>query len=572
MYGHLRLAIAVQGATEQGSYPLGRWAQIAASTDQYFAQYDQSERLMWFENALGQVLSILKENNAKATAIMTGHDSSAEDWQFALIMEQSGLMSIYGGYDEQGQPKGYQSIHNTLLAQAKEQEFAMPGVGLGAAGGCILLGVFLGPETWPAAAWCAGAAVVGAIQYAALAHLAGIAQTLAYVGIEHSLLPPSEAIRLRSNARLTAIATVADVLFSAVGVVQSMPELIRFGQRIGVLDESIDAERVLDAIYTRIRSFFGFYRAETVYALEKREYLFAKLEALNETDFQILHQFKDTTLHANSSYGFSRSEVFHHLASRGEPQELLLEAVEQFGVPRMGFVATDYRFAENGDAVYQSGGGYYMMTEYHVQDGTVEVSKIGEGTIYAYDYPSTLPSAVEKGFVAPHKVVTTAGSRGALTYDAFLDRSATVFQEELLHYLDFHLPGGNSNLMIQGINESVKTPLIHGDAITFLEELAQQRGIPIDDLYTDAIHFFTEVRGDRLFFEGGQTVVSNDWIVQRLSLVRVQNRWKEESFTMKYLDVFVSLLDEADPVAAFNRLLPPELWQDISDPRFYYLN
>ncbi|QQR88975.1 MAG: hypothetical protein IPJ88_12200 [Myxococcales bacterium] len=275
MYSHLRIQLGLEVPvasfggmeTQEVVLPLGRWAQIATGQGEYLDQ-SVDARLGWFTSALVQALDVLKINNAQAQSIVApGSIVMSEAWEYALVMEQSGLMSLYGGYNEVGAPKGYQAIHDILLTEAKAQEFAKPGLAIASAVACVGVTLALGPTSLPAVGVCLIATGIGIYQYFKLAHLSEVAQTFAYVGLEYSLVPPKEAVRLQKSSRITGLATVVDVIFATADVAHSIPGLLRFAQRIGVVDESITLERIQEAIQARFQSFFDFYRAETVYAM-----------------------------------------------------------------------------------------------------------------------------------------------------------------------------------------------------------------------------------------------------------------------------------------------------------------
>ncbi|QQR91717.1 MAG: hypothetical protein IPJ88_08430 [Myxococcales bacterium] len=298
MYSHLRIHITQEvpvqsfGNTvlQEVALPLGRWAEIATEQDNYLEQ-PQQVRIQWFMHALDKVIPILKANNAQAAAIMSGQNEETEDWEYALVMEQSGLMAMYGGYDESGQPIGFQGIHDTLLAQAKAQEFAVPGVAIATTLACLGVSLALGPTSFVAVGTCLVATGVGVYQYFKLAHLANLAQTLAYVGLEHSLVPPTEASRLRLNRDLTAVLTIVDVLFAAYDVAQSSAEVLHYAKNMGWIDESITFDEIQNAARTKLGDIL-FGKIEVAHAMGRGR----PLKNVDEVIFSPVPGFSDRYL------------------------------------------------------------------------------------------------------------------------------------------------------------------------------------------------------------------------------------------------------------------------------------
>ncbi|QQR91084.1 MAG: hypothetical protein IPJ88_04955 [Myxococcales bacterium] len=266
MYPHLRMHVSQdiprspdEGAMTQPTiWSLGMWAEIAVSAVDYNG-HPKSVRVSWFKKALADVIAQLKLNNAEAAKLVTPiytdvPETMEKAWKLSYIIEQSGLLSVFGGYDEEGNPKGFQRIHDELIAEARAKEFAAPWAGLISAGACIGATWYLGPTAFPALFACGLATGVGIYQYMRLATLSAAMNTFAYVGMDDALVPPREAKRLSALTSLTGTLVVIDVLFFAIDVGTKLSEVYDAAKAAGLLDEGVDLGRIRRALNDHVRS------------------------------------------------------------------------------------------------------------------------------------------------------------------------------------------------------------------------------------------------------------------------------------------------------------------------------
>ena len=266
LYAYLRLSVPVDIEEPTGvstvDVPLGKWAEIVVDPGQV-RDAPKEARLNWFRQALQGALSVLKLNNQDNVQMLT--DATITDvTALALATEHSGLMALYGGYDAEGNPQGFQRFHDMVLSQVKEQEFAAPGAAIATALACGATSITTGPGALLTAGVCLLAAGVGIYQFSQLATLATTAETLAFVGIDHSLVPASEATRLRRASNIAAAMMVVDVFFSSVDAVASFDDVIELARVRGVIGESDDAATVRSAIAAERRTFRAAYSPDLV--------------------------------------------------------------------------------------------------------------------------------------------------------------------------------------------------------------------------------------------------------------------------------------------------------------------
>ncbi len=266
MYAYLRLSVPVDIEEPTGvstvDMPLGKWASMVFNQEQH-RDMPKDKRLAYFQSALLGALATLKVNNQRNVQMLTDAEVTDET-ALALAMEHSGLMALYGGYDASGNPQGFQRFHDLMLSQAKEKEFAAPGLAIASAIACGATTWATGPGTLLAAGVCLLAAGVGIYQFSQLATLATTAETLAFVGIEHSLTPATEATRLRRATNIAAAMMVIDVFFNTADAVASLDDVVDVARLRGVINESDDTATVRAGIAAERRAFRSAYAPDAV--------------------------------------------------------------------------------------------------------------------------------------------------------------------------------------------------------------------------------------------------------------------------------------------------------------------
>ncbi|QQR89158.1 MAG: hypothetical protein IPJ88_13190 [Myxococcales bacterium] len=555
-YAHLRMPLHVEIEGEfwnnlvNKEKPLGEWAQIAVQGLEY-EDRSETERIEWFRLALIQAVTVLKENNQDNVTMLTDA-TITEEHALGLAMEYSGLMQLYGGYDESGQPLGFQAFHDELMAEIKAQENWAPGLVIGSSLACLGLGVATGPNPL-SLGLCAAATVVGGYQAYPLYTLANTAETLSYVGLEHSLVPSAESQRVRTASNWANALVALDVLFFGLDVAAAS-DILGAAKAAGYVDEGVDLTAVQDDVAEttlRLGQGMGADLVDVYHDI---------IDLVRRYDAQIFSRsFGDEVLqlHPDSVFGFTRGDVLAHIDEAGEPGKLFIEAMERHGMPHWGFKRIEGAAGE----AWKFEGAYYFpdsASAYDLVGGIPTAARTNNGAVFIGDFPQALLAD------------------GAMTPEKWLNVSSMVFSEEQLHYLDFLVSGGHGDLLLQGSQTARKLPIVSSpDQIAVLQELAVAHNVPFDELYADAIHFTTEVRADRWQEYFGYTgidedmlVVADDWLIEHLNWHEANDLWLDASFEMDHLDVLRTLLSDPD---ALYKLLPPALWQDLGARAFYQL-
>ncbi|QQR91879.1 MAG: hypothetical protein IPJ88_09360 [Myxococcales bacterium] len=276
MYGHLRMTLEVEvkgvdGQPAVSTQTLGQWAhQLVHKTSSNASS--QAERLSYFADAFLQVIGQLRSNNTAVTEELSSNAIDPEKaWHYGLLMQHSGLMSLYGGYDGLGQPMGFQRIHDVLLGEAEAHEIPRPMLALGALATCATTMWVLGPASPGAAVVCALGAWVSVTEYQRFAQLVSVANTAAFVGLEYSLVPAPLSLNLQRRLRVAGFWAAADIVLSVADVALSLTDAFALAKsrQWFAADEQLNAR--IDEIIDNHATLRKLFPIEDAYAAGPKE-------------------------------------------------------------------------------------------------------------------------------------------------------------------------------------------------------------------------------------------------------------------------------------------------------------
>ncbi len=541
LFPHLRMPIdlevkGVDGIETRVAIPLGQWARVALQGVPGITVTPQ-EQLGWFYQAFKKALQQLLDNQQTAIEILTDGSIEASDlWQLALMMEQSGLMELYGGYDSTTTaPTGFQRIHDTLMARIEKQKLKHEGLSLGFSVLCVASALALSPVNFVTAAACGMGTAFSVDTAFQLGGLAAMAETLTYVGISDSLVPRVESMRIRRDANVMALLAILDVVFGAVDMLGSAQN------HVYIVREAVDGVRM------RWRPFHLAQGTRGVRILDNTDDVLHALRA-DDRVFEMLVGNRVVRLYPSSG-SVHRVDALEAVFEEPTVGSLMAESVRRWGMPHFGFRRA---MPFNREFEITGRGSFFEFGIYEIKNGIV----------------SHTPSAPSFITLSDHNVVPSMSS-----YDVTL-------QEELLHYLDSIMGPTQSTLLLRGIQTEGKAPLLPESALPIIEELATKYGIDSSMLYASAKAFLTEVRADRVVrvtapfgseaLEVREAVaVAPEWLVRHIRSLRVNMAGSYKN--IPYVNVWISLLDAPNRNELLNGLFPSYLWQDISKRVFWGL-
>lgn len=538
LFPHLRMQVTLNVPSADGienpvALPLGAWARVAIQGIDGVGT-TEATRLSWFAEAFSLALEKLRSNQRLALEIVSGSELEAREiWQLASMMEQSGLMQLYGGYDA-GRPLGFQRIHDALLKDAARQKFAHEFLNASMSILCVASALVLPPVNIVTAGTCLMATLAGVDAALQLAGLAAMAETLTYVGINDSLVPRRDYVRLRRNSNMVALLTVVDVIFGALDMVGAA-QLAVYGER-----------EIIQGARFRQRALHLAQGTAEVRVLRTTDDVLAALRPI-DTTFQIPFEVRIVDLYPTSA-GVHRVDVLEAVLDEPNVGPLMAEAVRRWGLPYFGFRRTGAINTTTWGLDYA--GGFVRNGVFELVDGKLTRTQWAPSFILMTDR-TLLP---RQGFEA-------------------------VLQEELLHFLDYVDSSADMPLLLNGV-DTVKKPLLQDSALPIIEELAKANGFDPSVLYGSTRHFFTEVRADRLMratrpLGSGYTgirepvAVPADWLIHHLlSLKQSMDVSYSRIPGVKFL---ISLVDAPNRDVLLNGLFPPHLWQDVTARAFWGL-
>jgi hypothetical protein len=541
LFPHLRLPVGVAVPDGAGNYnevtlPLGQWARITVE-GLTAVSATEAERLEWFESAFGEALQKLEDNHGLAISILTKSELEPRDiWQLPLMMEQSGLMELYGGYDVETQtPIGFQRIHDALMLQNRQQKYKFENAATAVSILCVASALILPPTNLATAGTCLMATWFSVDTALQLAGLAAMAETLTYVGIDESLVPRRDAINLRQDANIVALLAVVDVIFGAADILGSA----RWTQ--------YKVQEVRDGARSRIQPFHLAHGTDQVRVLESAEDVLAALRNTNGP-YAVPHRASVVRLYPSSG-GLNRTDVLEKVFDEPLVGPLMAESVRRWGMPHFGFRRTSEL---NVDLGVTPGGGFVHNAVAVLKENQITYEYFGPSFVFVTDY-TLLP-------------------RG---WDPVI-----VLREELLHAFDGARSGLRNVSLLPGVKVTNDSPLLSEPALAIVHQLAERHGVDPSVLYQNTLAFFKEVRADRVMraVTPAQSPhatrlepprVMSNWLVQHLQSVRERPDGSYQG--LPYRHVILDLLNNPDRDALLNTLFPPHLWQDVTARAFWGL-
>ena len=204
-----------------------RYASLTTE-DRLRKEHEISQALLsLYAKAVPQALQALRDQNLELQQKL--HEwPDDQAWVMALAVESMGAQSLYGGYDEQGQPMGYQAVHDQQLqiAQSKKGPGKLQWVTRASSAGCIgtaLISAVVGTPMMSLAALgiCAIATASGLTEVVLLTKFAHTAAQIGYMGLDFALYPPLEIEALKKQSKIAFAYAAVDVLFAGFDVTEA---------------------------------------------------------------------------------------------------------------------------------------------------------------------------------------------------------------------------------------------------------------------------------------------------------------------------------------------------------------